>query len=90
MRDAAVLEIAGVVKAYGGLRPLRVEQLALQPGQQVALLGIDQIGAEVLINLITGAMLPDRGDVRISGRSTALIADSEEWMALSDTVGVVT
>ena len=86
---APVLELTGVTKHYGALRPLRVEQLTLSPGEQVALLGFDQPAAEVLINLLTGASLPDTGVVRVFGRSTADIADSTEWLTTLDRFGIV-
>jgi len=85
-----VLELSGVIKDYRGLRPLRIDHLAIEPGEQLAVLGFDRPSAEVLINLITGATLPDRGDIRVFGRSTAAIQDSAEWMAFVDRFGLVT
>jgi ABC-type transporter Mla maintaining outer membrane lipid asymmetry ATPase subunit MlaF len=85
-----VLELSAVIKDYRGLRPLRIDRLAVEQGEQVAMLGIDRPSAEVLINLITGATLPDRGDIRVFGRSTAAIQDSTEWMAFVDRFGLVT
>jgi len=84
-----VVEIAGLVKGYLGLRPLRVQSLVVEPGEAVAILGLDAVGAEVLINLLTGAMLPDAGDVRVFGQSTASIADSAEWLGVVDRFGLV-
>jgi len=43
----------------------------------------------MLVNLITGATLPDAGDVRIFGRTTASIADSSDWLATVDRFGIV-
>ncbi len=37
-----------------------------------------------------GALLPDEGDVRLFGRSTAQIEDSDAWLAMLDGVGIVT
>jgi len=84
-----VLEIAGVSKRYGALRPLRIERLALESGDSVALVGLDRGAAEILVNLITGATLPDAGEVRIFGRTTAGIADSADWLATVDRCGIV-
>lgn len=86
---APLLEIASVSKQYGALRPLRVEQLSLAAGDHVALLGLDQPAAEVLINLVTGATLPDTGHVRVFGRTTADISDSTDWLATLDRFGIV-
>ena len=66
-----VVALRGVRRDYGGLRPLRVEQLDLRQGERVALLGFDRVAAEVLVNLITGATLPDSGDVSVFGAPTS-------------------
>jgi ABC-type transporter Mla maintaining outer membrane lipid asymmetry ATPase subunit MlaF len=83
------IEISEVSKAYGALRPLRIARLSIAAGESVAILGLDQPAAEMLLNLITGATLPDRGDVQALGRSTAAIADSTEWLAHVDRFGIV-
>ena len=87
---APVLELTGVTKNYGALRPLRLRQLIVGPGEQVALLGLDQPAAEVLINLVTGATLPDTGEVKVFGRSTADITESAEWLTLLDRLSDLT
>lgn len=84
-----VLEITAVTKDYRGLRPLRLQQLAVGTGESVALLGFDHVTAEVLVNLVTGASLPDSGDVQLFGRSTAAIGDSAEWLSIVDRIGIV-
>ena len=86
---APVLELTGVTKAYGALRPLRIERLVLAPGDQLALLGLDQPAAEVLINLVTGASLPDTGEVRVFGRRTADITETDDWLTFLDRFGIV-
>lgn len=55
----------------------------------MALMGFDQVTAEVLINLLTGATLPDRGDVRVFGQLTSEITNGEDWLALADRFGIV-
>jgi ABC-type methionine transport system ATPase subunit len=84
-----VLELSGVSKNYHGLRPLRIERLIVQPHDRVALLGFDRPAAEVFVNLVTGAWLPDEGDIRLFGKTTASIADSTEWLATVDRIGIV-
>lgn len=83
------VEIAGVIRDYRGLRPLRLAALSIGEGERVAVTGVDAIAAEVLVNLVTGASLPDQGDVRVFGRSTAAIADGDEWLASLDRYGLV-
>jgi ABC-type transporter Mla maintaining outer membrane lipid asymmetry ATPase subunit MlaF len=86
---APVLELTDVSKNYHGLRPLRVASLRIAPGEQVALLGFDQSTAEVFVNLVTGASLPERGTVRLFGRPSTEITDSDDWLTLVDRFGIV-
>ena len=54
---APVLRFSSVTKNYGGLRPLRLRHLDIDPGTVVGLAGFDQTTAEVFVNLATGATL---------------------------------
>jgi ABC-type transporter Mla maintaining outer membrane lipid asymmetry ATPase subunit MlaF len=84
-----VLELSDVSKDYRGLRPLRIASFRVAAGERVAILGLDETAAEVFVNLVTGASLPDRGEVRLFGRSTAAIADSADWLSVVDRFGIV-
>lgn len=84
-----ILEVRGLSKHYGGLRPLRVASLAVAPGERVAILGLDAQTAEVLVNLLTGATLPGQGEVRLFGRATSAITGSGDWLATLDRLGLV-
>lgn len=85
----AVLEIEGLRKNYSGLRPLRMTRLLVAAGERVAVQGFDAAAAEVLVNLVTGATLPEEGVVRTFGRSTADIANGDEWLASLDRFGIM-
>jgi ABC-type transporter Mla maintaining outer membrane lipid asymmetry ATPase subunit MlaF len=85
-----VVELRGVVKNYGGLRPLRVASLEVRAGERVAIEGFDRITAELFVNLLNGAVLPDEGDVRVLGQSTRDIDNSEAWLESLDRFGLVT
>lgn len=85
-----LVEIASVVKNYGGTQPLRVDVLRLDRGERFTLAGLDAGAAETLIHLITGAALPDEGDVRIAGTSTRGIATDTAWLSSLDRFGLVT
>jgi ABC-type transporter Mla maintaining outer membrane lipid asymmetry ATPase subunit MlaF len=89
MTVSPAIEITGVTKSYAALRPLRIASLAVAAGERVALSGIDSGGAELLVNLVTGASLPDEGEVRIFGRPTADIPDGDEWLASLDRFGII-
>jgi branched-chain amino acid transport system ATP-binding protein len=84
-----VLSVHNVRKHYQALRPLRVKALAIEAGERVALSGLDAGAAEVLVNLVTGASLPDEGDVEVLGVSTASITDGDQWLASLDRFGIV-
>jgi predicted ABC-type transport system involved in lysophospholipase L1 biosynthesis ATPase subunit len=83
------VQIAGVLKRYGGLRPLRLRALTVQAGERVAIAGLDAAAAEILVGLLTGATLPDEGEIRIDGRATADIRNEAEWIASLDRFGIV-
>ena len=80
MTETPALEFVGVVKQYGALRPLRMTALAVPPRAIVAVKGLDAPAAETFVNLATGATLPDEGEVRVFGRSTAAVSDADEWL----------
>jgi ABC-type transporter Mla maintaining outer membrane lipid asymmetry ATPase subunit MlaF len=90
MASAPVLQIARLRRAYNGLRPLRLNDLTIAEGERVAVSGLDAGAAEVLVNLVTGASIPDEGEVVVFGRNTASISDGEEWLASLDRFGIVT
>ena len=85
----ALVEMTDVSKDYHGLRPLRIASLSIATGEQVALLGFDQSTAEIFVNLLTGAFLPDRGSIRLFGRATTDIQTSDDWLGIVDRFGIV-
>lgn len=85
----AAIEIEAVVKNYAALRPLRLQSLRIAEAERVAIAGIDGPGAEAFVNLVTGAALPDAGEVRLFGRSTASVVDGDEWLSSLDIFGIV-
>lgn len=89
MAANAVVAFAGVSKQYGALRPLRIAELRVAAGEQVALVGFDRPMAEVFVNLITGAAVPDAGEVTLFGRSSSAITDSADWLTTVDRFGIV-
>lgn len=86
---APAVEIVGVRKAYGGLRPFRMARLVVSQGERVALAGLDAAAAEIFTNLLTGATLPDEGSVTVLGQPTAAIDDAQAWLKSLDRLGTV-
>ena len=85
----SVLRLQQVSKVYGGLRPLRIAELIVGPGDRVAVVGVDSPAAETLVNLLTGASLPGEGRVHLFGRDTSSITDADDWLATLDRLGIV-
>lgn len=84
-----LIEVRGLVKDFHGLRPLRISELILREGQSVALLGLDRAMAEVLVNLITGATVPDTGTVSVFGDPTTSIHTADAWVTILDRFGLI-
>ena len=84
-----LVDVRGVSKQYGGLRPLRLAALEVEAGDRIAVTGLDAPAAEIVVNLLTGATLPDEGEVRLFGRATAAISDAGDWLATLDRIGMV-
>jgi ABC-type lipoprotein export system ATPase subunit len=80
----------GIVKPYDGPVPLRLEQLVIGAGERVALGGLDAGAAETLVHLVTGAALPESGEVVVAGTNTRAIATDTAWLASLDRFGIVT
>jgi ABC-type transporter Mla maintaining outer membrane lipid asymmetry ATPase subunit MlaF len=85
-----LVSVQNLAKAYQALRPLRVESLALHRAAVVALMGLDAAAAEMLVGLLTGAVLPDQGDIQLFGKSTRDVTDTDAWLEMLDDVGIVT
>ncbi len=85
-----LIELSGIRKQYGGLRPLRLNALRLADGERVTLRGLDAPAAEMFCLLVTGAALPDEGRIVVAGRETRDVATDTEWLHSLDVFGMVT
>jgi rhamnose transport system ATP-binding protein len=64
---SALLEARGIQKSYGGVRALKGVSLELHAGEVHALVGENGAGKSTLIKILTGAVQPDAGEVRLRG-----------------------
>lgn len=87
---SSLLEIRGLVKDYQGLRPLRIRELTVTAGSIMSIAGLDALAAETFVLLVTGATLPDEGDVIIFEQNTRDITDGGAWLKSLDRIGMVT
>lgn len=65
---AAVLELSGISKHFGGVEVLRDVQLRLRPGEIHALMGQNGAGKSTLIKCLTGAYQPTAGQIYLDGK----------------------
>lgn len=86
---APVLAMRGVSKSYSGLRPLRIAELTIGAGERVSVGGIDAGAGELFVNLVTGASVPDAGEISVFGQRTADIPDGDAWLDLLERFGIV-
>jgi branched-chain amino acid transport system ATP-binding protein len=66
-----MLEIEGVVTAYGKIEALKGVSLAAREGQITCLLGPNGAGKTTLMYSIAGILRPRRGSIRLAGREIA-------------------
>ena len=67
-KTGALLEVRGVIKAFGGVRALSEARLTVAPGEVHALVGQNGAGKSTLIKILTGAYRRDAGSVRFLGQ----------------------
>jgi len=65
----ATVELEDVAKSYGGRPAVVGLSLSVASGERVALLGPSGCGKTTTLNMIAGFIDPDRGALRIGGRS---------------------
>lgn len=66
--DDAVLSARGLVKAFGRVIGLDGVDLDLARGEVLAVIGDNGAGKSTLIKTLTGALVPDAGEIRMEGR----------------------
>ena len=65
--DMELLEATGLTKSFAGIQALRNGSLCLRAGEIHALVGENGAGKSTLIRIISGALVPDGGTLRIGG-----------------------
>ncbi|KAA3498926.1 ABC transporter ATP-binding protein [Rhizobium rhizogenes] len=68
---SAVLEITDIRKTFGGLKAVDGLGLTIKAGEVVGLLGPNGSGKTTLMNLISGALKPTEGSIRLKGQEIA-------------------
>jgi branched-chain amino acid transport system ATP-binding protein len=80
-----------VSKAFGGLRAVDGVELAVRPGERRALIGPNGAGKTTLMNLVTGMLRPDSGQIFLGGEDiTPLRPDTRVKKGLARTFQINT
>lgn len=66
---SAIFEVVNLKKAFGGLTVTNNVSLSMAPGDRVALIGPNGAGKTSFVNLVTGNLPTDSGEVRIAGQN---------------------
>ena len=61
------IEVAGLMKRFGGVQALRGVDMTVAPGEIVALLGPNGAGKSTLMRILATTVLPDGGTARVAG-----------------------
>jgi iron(III) transport system ATP-binding protein len=67
----AKLELDGVEKSFGSFKAIDGVSLQVRDGETVVLLGSSGCGKTTLLRTVAGFLRPDRGAIRINGRTVA-------------------
>ncbi len=65
---APVLQARGLMKRYGRVVALDNADFDLMPGEILAVIGDNGAGKSTLIKALTGAVVPDHGEIRLDGK----------------------
>ena len=71
------VEMRNIVKSYGGVKALRDVSLNFKPGEIHALLGENGAGKSTLIKILSGAVLPDSGEIFIKGKKANITSPKD-------------
>jgi ribose transport system ATP-binding protein len=67
MTDAPLLDMRAITKSFGGAQALRGVDFSLKRGEIHALLGENGAGKSTLMNILSGVIVPDGGEMRLDG-----------------------
>lgn len=81
-----ILTARGLTKRYGRVTALDTCDFDLMPGEILAVIGDNGAGKSTLIKAISGAVIPDEGEIRLDGRPIAFKTPIEARAAGIETV----
>ncbi len=94
----ARVEMVNITKTYGAIRSLQGVSLSLAPGEVLGLVGDNGAGKSTLTKILSGAVVPGSGTIRIDGEEQRFLSPSDarrchiemvyQDLSLCDTVDV--
>jgi fructose transport system ATP-binding protein len=66
--DQIVFEAKGLVKRYGGVTAIDGADFSLRAGEILAVIGDNGAGKSTLIKALSGAIVPDEGEITLDGK----------------------
>ena len=81
-----ILQARGLVKRYGRVVALDSADLDLLPGEILAVIGDNGAGKSSLIRALSGAMIPDAGEIRLNGEKVSFQSPLDARAAGIETV----
>jgi fructose transport system ATP-binding protein len=81
-----LLQARGLVKHYGRVTALDHADFDLYPGEILAVIGDNGAGKSSLIRALSGALVPNAGDIRLDGRPVAFRSPLDAQAAGIETV----
>lgn len=82
----AFLELRGIHKRFGGVHALRGVGFTIEPGEAYHLLGENGCGKSTVIKIMSGALIPDEGEIVLEGRSFRSLTAIQSLSAGIETV----
>src|SRR5512135_3311145 len=69
-----VVEMRNIKKSFGAVQALRGVDLVLRPNEVLGLVGDNAAGKSTLMKVLSGAYIPDEGEIFIEGKKAHLVA----------------
>jgi phospholipid/cholesterol/gamma-HCH transport system ATP-binding protein len=77
MSEPPLIELHDVHKSFGNKSILNGIDLTIREGETIAVIGPSGTGKSTILRLIAGLLLPDRGQIRISGKTRRGLVEDE-------------